>query len=433
MMLLFETIGVIVNRYLVYPAIFFVLAVAIPDLGYSDPVTSSRIQSVFECPPHGDDFNEWLDRLSSYAVNQGIDSSILEQTLSDVTFNSNVIFYAHNQPEIQRRSWQYLDIVVSADRIRFGQRKQVQHHDLLRRITSRFGVGPEYLLAVWGIETDFGVVLGNFNIFEALVTLGFIDYRPRLVCRELMASLKIVEQETSLNGMIKGSWAGASGHTQFLPSSLLRFGIDFDNDGRIDLWNKPDDALASTANFLIFYGWRSDLEWGFEVSVPESFPWGEMLETTHPSTVWQQRGVRRIDGTSLPNSDDLMMLFSPGGYQGPMFLVTTNFHALLHYNNSLNYALAVGLLADAIAGRSGVVTAWPRHERALSRQEGMEIQQRLRDAGYPITSIDGIIGQKTRAAVRSFQVDQGVIADGFVTHSLLEQLRSLIIITEPSP
>ena len=423
MILWFETIGVIVNRYLVYPAIFFVLALAIPDLGYSAHVSSSRIQPVFECPPHGDDFNEWLDRLSSYAVNQGIDSSLLEQILSDVTFNSNVISSVRNQPEIQRRPWHYLDKVVSADRIRAGQRKQVQHHDLLSRITARFGVREEYLLALWAVETDFGVVWGNFNIFEALLTLGFIDHRPRFVCRELIAFLKLVTQETSLNGIIKGSWAGASGHTQFIPSSILKFGIDFDNDGRIDLWNKPDDALASAAHFLLFYGWRSDLEWGFEVSVPESFPWGEMLETTHPSTVWQQRGIRRIDGTSLPNNDDLMMLFSPGGYQGPSFLVTTNFHVLLHYNNSRKYALAVGLLADAIAGRSGVETAWPRHERALSRQENMEIQQRLKDAGYLITSIDGIVGPETRAAVRSFQADQGVIADGFVTHSLLEQLR----------
>jgi lytic murein transglycosylase len=279
-------------------------------------------------------------------------------------------------------------------------------------------------MAVWGIESNFGGNYGNVPVFDALTTLGFEGRREAWAKTELMAALKIVQRGDIDPGRMVGSWAGAMGQTQFMPTSYLAYAVDADGDGRRDIWGSMPDVLASTANFLARSGWRAEEPWGVEVQLPASFDPARADQAVRQASVqWAEEGVRTMDGSALPAMADAMVL-QPAGARGPAFLVGRNYRALLRYNNSMSYALTVGLLSQRIAGGPPVQGAWPRDLRALTRGEMIALQTALNQRGFDSGAPDGQMGPATRGALRAFQRSAGLPADGFPTEELLRLLQT---------
>ena len=330
-----------------------------------------------------------------------------------------------NQPEFARPVWSYLDSAVSARRIRDGQIMLSRHADMLAAIAARSGVPREILVAIWGMETDYGAGMGSFPLFGALATLGYDGARTQLGKTEFQAALRIYQDRRYAVSEMISSWAGAFGQTQFMPSTFLKFAVDGDGDNQINLWRSPADALASAANLLAKQGWQPGQAWGFEVTLPGGFAYHEAdTDTPLPVREWHARGVRTANGTALPATDDTAAIYLPAGARGPAFLVFSNFSVILKYNNAASYALAVGLLADRLAGAGPVKGAWPRDERPLSRNERIAFQQHLARLGFDPGAPDGVLGRRTRNALRQYQVARGLPGDGFATAALLARLET---------
>ena len=285
------------------------------------------------------------------------------------------------------------------------------------------GVPKEILVAVWGMESDYGADSGSFNLFAALATLAYDGPRAAYAKPEFLAALKIYqEQHYPLSEMV-GSWAGAFGQTQFTPTTFLKYAADGDGDGQIDLWHSAPDALASAARLLAEQGWARDQPWGYEVSLPNDFAYEDAdLDNQKPLSEWTARGVKTTDGALLPSSDASAAIYLPAGARGPAFAVFANFSVILKYNNAASYALAVALLADRMAGAGPVHHAWPQDERALSRSERITFQTDLAMLGFDPGTPDGVLGRKSRAALRQYQKSKAIIADGFPTAALLAML-----------
>lgn len=327
------------------------------------------------------------------------------------------------QPEFTRQPWQYLDSMLNENRIQQGRLKLQENAALLRRVSQRTGVPPEILVAHWGAESDYGRSTGGFSVIDALTTLAYDARRAAYFRTELLAALRILDSGDIAPERMSGSWAGAMGQTQFMPTIFLKHAIDEDGDNRRDIWGSLPDVFASTAKFVQANGWRAGESWGEEVSLPGGFPYDQAEYTiTKPMSEWRQLGVRPLNGGNL-SGDGPAAILVLGGHQGPAFLVRENFRAIMKYNPSTSYALAVALLADRIAGRPGIRGNWPRHEQPLSKDERMELQQRLASLGMEPGTADGIVGANTRNAVRRFQQSIGAVPDGFATKSLLERLR----------
>jgi len=367
-------------------------------------------------------FQSWLSAFRAQARAAGIDEATLQAAFSDVRHLPRVIELDRTQPEFTRSVWDYLDTAVSPQRVARGRERLAQVQAEADAAAARYGVPAAVIGAIWGIESNFGGDLGQTPVIDALATLGFDGRREAWAREQLLAALKILQSGDIERQRLVGSWAGAMGHTQFIPSAFLAYAVDADGDGRRDLWSSMADVTASTANFLARSGWQPGQPWGLEVRLPPGFDPARADDTLRQGAArWADEGLRTADGAALPELPDASV-FLPAGARGPAFLVGPNFRTILRYNNSTSYALAVGLLAQRLAGGPGVQAAWPRELQPLSRSQTVALQAALNERGFDSGPADGLIGPATRAAVRRWQRSEGLPADGYPTLELLQRV-----------
>ena len=347
-----------------------------------------------------------------------------EAAFSGYSYIPKVMELTRKQPEFSQTVQQYIDKRVTAAQAQKGQAMRAEWSQTLTGSQQRWGVQPEFVLAIWGMETNFGGFMGGENTIHALATLTEGGYRPDFFREELLTALRIVSDGHVSAGNMTGSWAGAMGHTQFMPSSFMRYAVDYNGDGRKDIWNSVQDALGSTANYLNSFGWRPGETWGYEVHLPNGFDYATARGMERASVgQWQQMGITRISGKPFPRSSDVARLYMPAGASGPVFVLLPNFDVIKRYNNSDSYALAVGHLADRIIGGGNFATPWPANDYSLSKAQRAELQTLLARAGFEVGSPDGVIGPKTRAAVLAYQARMGLPADGYISGRLLDTLK----------
>jgi membrane-bound lytic murein transglycosylase B len=372
-------------------------------------------------------FAEWQASFRKDALAAGIRPDLFDRAFANVSFDASVIRADRSQPEFSRPVWEYLDGALSPLRVRKGQALIDQYADVLQSIEQRYGVDRQTLVSVWGMESNFGQVQGSKSVINSLATLAYEGRRPGFAHAQLIAALQILQQGDITPEKMLGSWAGAMGQTQFIPTTYNTHAVDFDGDGRRDIWGSPADALASTAHYLQSSGWQRGQPWGFEVQLPGDFNYTLADGATRKSVAeWRQLGVILPNsGQVAAGSDQLSAaLLLPAGYRGPAFLILDNFRAILKYNNSSSYALAVSLLSERFNGGGLISGSWPKDDLPLSRTERMELQTLLSARNYDAGTADGIIGANTRKAIRSAQQSLGWPADGYPTHKLLESLRT---------
>jgi membrane-bound lytic murein transglycosylase B len=371
-------------------------------------------------------FSEWQSQFRAQALSAGVRPEVFDNAFAGITPDMSVVKADRSQPEFSRPVWEYLDGAMSAVRMRKGQALLNQYADALSAIEQRYGVDRQALVAVWGMESSFGQFQGTQSVIRSLATLAYEGRRPQFAQDQLIAALQIIQHGDIDALSMLGSWAGAMGQTQFIPTTYNTHAVDFDGDGRRDIWNSPSDALASTAHYLQSSGWQKGQPWGFEVQLAQGFDYALADASTRKSiSEWQQLGLKLPNGSALPGNlqQQQAALLLPAGYKGPAFLVMDNFRAILKYNNSSSYALAIGLLSERFNGGGYVQGSWPRGDRPLSRTERIELQTLLSARQYDAGAPDGIIGANTRKAIRSAQQSFGWPADGYPTQELLEQLR----------
>ena len=369
-------------------------------------------------------FARWVAGFRDAARAAGIDEPTLRAALDDIHHLPRVIELDRAQPEFTRTVWDYLDSAVSPQRVTQGQGKLLQLRGETDAAAARYGVPPSVVVAIWGIESNYGGNYGNIPTIDALATLGFEGRREEWARGQLLAALRILQNGDIDRAHMIGSWAGAMGQTQFLPSVFLAYAVDADGDGRHDIWGSMADVMASTANFLVRSGWQAGQPWGTEVRLPPEFDVGRAdAELRQPSAQWAAEGVRTLDGASLPEFADGAVLL-PAGARGPAFLVGPNFRAILRYNNSTSYALAVSLLAQRLAGGTGVQAPWPRDLAALTRSQLLALQTALNQQGFASGTPDGMMGPATRDGLRRYQRSIGLPADGYPTLDLLQRLQA---------
>jgi len=368
-------------------------------------------------------FEEWRSLLRSDAIAAGIDADLFDRAFAGITLDPKVVSSDNSQPEFTRPVWEYIDGAVSVSRVAQGRLLKAQHRPTLKAIRSTYAVDHEVLIAIWGMESNFGSNIGSNNVIRSLATLAYDGRRQAFWRSQLLAALQILQAgDAPAQGLI-GSWAGAMGQTQFMPTTFNQHAVDFDGDGRRDLWTSTPDALASAAHYLQASGWENGQPWGFEVNLPQGFDYALAdPEVRRSLAQWRILGINPVTAVDA-NEQSLATLFLPAGHRGPAFLLLNNFRSILKYNNSTSYALAIGLLSDALDGNPGVQAAWPRNDRQLGRSERIELQELLSSKGYEPGPADGIIGANTRKAVRAFQQSLGLPADGYPSHELLQQLR----------
>ncbi|HHC75266.1 MAG TPA: lytic murein transglycosylase, partial [Thiothrix sp.] len=361
----------------------------------------------------------------------------LDATFRHLLLDPKVIELDQHQAEFSRPIWRYLDSAVSPARLAKGSALLVEHKDLLDQIYQRYGVEPEYLVAIWGIESNFGSNKGKRDIIRSLATLAYDGRRQTFAETELLAALKIIDQGDVMPDAMLGSWAGAMGHTQFIPTTYEKYAVDFDGDGKRDLLRSIPDALASTAHYLAESGWQTKQAWGHEVRLPEAFNWRLADPNQRMSlTCWQHVGLATdIYGHDLQAQSQASQvaqaierpfasLLLPAGHRGPAFIMQDNFQVIKRYNNANSYALAVGLLGDRLAAKPELVTAWPSDDKVLSRTEKKQLQQVLTRAGFDTKGVDGLIGPNSQNAIRQWQLSVGIPADGYINKGLLNQLET---------
>jgi membrane-bound lytic murein transglycosylase B len=368
-------------------------------------------------------FAAWIANFRESARAAGIADETLRDALGSVHYRPRLVDLDRTQPEFTRAVWDYVDGIVSPQRVAKGLEQLAQVRPEAETAAARHGVPPAMLVAIWGMESDYGANYGDVPTIDALATLGFEGRREAWARAELLAALRILQAGDIDRAHMVGSWAGAMGQTQFLPSTYLAHAVDADGDGRRDIWNSMADVLASTANFLARSGWKPAEPWGAEVQLPPGFDAGRAdASVRQPAAQWSAEGVRAMDGAPLPAIADGAILL-PAGVHGPAFLVGANFRAILRYNNSTSYALAVGLLAQRLAGGPGVRAPWPRELGVLGRTELQALQSALGEHGFDSGKADGTLGPATRDALRRYQRSIGLPADGYPTPELLRRLQ----------
>lgn len=369
------------------------------------------------------DFQACLSSLQDRAREQQLSATAVA-TLATLEQQQRVLELDGKQPEFVQTFGQYLNARLTNDRIRRGRELHNRHREFLDQLAVRHGVQGQYLVAFWGLETNFGSYLGNMPTLDSLATLACNPRRGDYFAGELLNALRVMDREALQPQQMRGSWAGAMGHTQFMPSNYLRYAVDGDGDGRVDLWGSEKDALASGANFLQHLGWQPGVRWGREVSLPDNFDYALTgRHQTRSLSDWAALNVRDADGSALPASAVEGSILLPSGHRGPAFLIYGNFAVIMKWNRSEFYALSVGLLADRIAGAGGLHRMPPADQQGLTRAEVERLQTALIGRGYDVGEADGVMGPATRNAVRTFQRDAGLISDGYPDHTVLEALQ----------
>ncbi|WP_279480912.1 lytic murein transglycosylase [Aureimonas sp. SK2] len=372
-------------------------------------------------------FRNWIAGFEKTAVASGISRNTYRAVFAGVTEpDHDVIQKARFQPEFQDKIWDYLDNRVNEESIAEGRRMLVQYKPWLDRIEKRFGVDRHILLAIWSMESNYGRILERQDVMksvpQALATLAYMDpKRAKFARTQLLAALKIVQDGHITPKGLTGSWAGAMGHTQFIPTSYQAYAVDMDGNGHPDIWNSVPDALATAANLLRKNGWQTGKTWGYEVVAPAGA--SDMQRANRKLSQWSASGFKRVSGRDFPNAGDNANLLMPAGASGPAFLMTKNFFVIKRYNNADKYALAVGHLADRIAGYGDFAQEWPRGYTPLTMEERYEVQQRLSHHGLYDGKIDGKIGSGSKASITAYQRRAGVAEDGNASKALLDLLR----------
>ena len=377
-----------------------------------------------------DDLSACLDGLLPKARAAGIGEALFREHTEGLVSDPSVLEALDYQPEFRTPIWDYLAGLVDQERVDDGRALLEEHAGLLARIESEYGVDPATVVAVWGVESDYGRTFGSKSLLRSLATLSCAGRRQDFFRGELFAVLKLIQAGDLSASGLTGSWAGAFGHTQFMPSTYARIAVDGDGDGRRDLVGSVPDALASTANYLKRSGWRTGQAWGHEVTLPEGFDTSVNGRTTRrPLSAWRSRGLERADGGELPADDRAAALLLPAGPKGPAFIVFRNYDAIYSYNAAESYALAIALLAQRLRGDDGLRAAWPTDDPGLSRAERRELQQILVERGHDIGPVDGMVGKLTREALAIEQARLGLPADGRAGQKALQALRA----DRPSP
>lgn len=357
-------------------------------------------------------FEQWKQQFTARAVRQGIQTQDVQRLIEAAQENPRIVSQDRKQPEFVKMPWEYVEGAVSSVRIKNGQTRFQENQPYLQTLAQRYGVPAEIITAIWGVETAYGENTGSASLADSLATLAYEGRRREFAEQQLLALLQLLERGDVPWQPLTGSWAGGMGQTQFIPATWLQYGTDGNGDGHRNPWDRAD-ALASTANYLGSSGWVRGLPWGYEVRLPQGFDYrliGEKL----PLGQWQQMGVQPL-AQAFAQPQATAELWLPAGYNGPALLLTKNFNVIKVYNNSSNYALGVALLADRIAGRSGLKTAWPRNEQPLAGAQVATLQQRLTSAGFDTKGTDGILGANTRSAFQQWQAANGQIPDGFIS------------------
>lgn len=381
--------------------------------------TQARAATAAEPPP----FDQWLVGLRAEARGRGVSEATLDAALVGIAPLPKVLEYDRRQPEFTRTFWDYMRRAVDPARIARGQEMLARHGDILARAEARFGVPAHVLVAFWGLETDFGRHFGGFPVVEALATLAHDPRRSAFFREELLLALMILERGDIAAPRMVGSWAGAMGHFQFLPSTFTRHALDADGDGRRDIWGSLPDAILSAGNFLSNLGWQAGELWGREVSLPPGFDYALADGTVEkPLADWRALGLRRADGGPLPVAEMTAALLLPAGHRGPAFLVYHNFRVILDWNRSELYALAVGHLSDRLAGRPALSVAAPADLAPLRLGDIRRLQKALADLGFDPGPADGMLGPRTRGALREWQKSRNLPADGYPTRTMIERI-----------
>ncbi len=369
-------------------------------------------------------FPRCLQGLWPQASRRHISRATFDRYVRPLTPDLRIMDLLDNQPEFTKSIWDYLDILVNDNRIEKGRELLAKYRTTFDAVERAYGVDRYIITAIWGVESNYGTLGGDRSVLRSTATLSCVGRRQKYFRDEFLSALEILQRGDVRPDRLVGSWAGAFGPTQFMPTSFKRFAVDFDRDGHRDVVDSVPDLIASTANNLKKDGWHFGETWGYEIVLPANF---NFLLADHRKTMsigdWQRSGLTRPGGKPFPRPSDPAFLLVPAGVQGPGFLMLHNFRVLMRYNPAEAYALAIGHLADRLRGGGPFVQKWPRYERVLSRDERLELQQRLAQRGYNIGEPDGRLGTKTRAAIRDFQARNGKIPDGFASSVVLDKLR----------
>lgn len=415
------------SRYFALPLILAIAACTTRSVETRAPAPSAAIASPALAPSaeleRSQSFARWVADFSATARTAGIAEATLHTAFDNVRFLPRIVASDSAQPEFTRAVWDYLDSAVSAQRVTRGQEKLLQLRPQIGPIAARYGVSAEVLVAIWGIESNYGTHVGDIPAIDALATLGFEGRREAWAREQLLAALKILQNGDISREQMLGSWAGAMGQTQFLPSVFLAHAVDADGDGKRDIWGSVPDVMASTANFVAHSGWQTGQPWGLEVRLPPGFDYARAdAAVRQPVEVWAGEGVQAMDGKPLPALADCSILL-PAGARGPAFLVGPNFRTILRYNNATSYALAVNLLAQRLANGPATQAPWPRDLQALTRSQLLGLQTALNARGFDSGKPDGMMGPATQRGLRAYQRSVGLPADGYPTLGLLQRLQ----------
>ncbi|QBF84475.1 lytic murein transglycosylase [Shewanella maritima] len=368
------------------------------------------------------EFDQCVIELKSTAKQQGISQTIIDSSVANLKYVPKVIELDRRQPEFTTTFGDYIGKRVTDWRVQQGRKLLREHKDLLDKLTKQYGIPGQYIVSFWGLETNFGSYKGKMPVLDSLATLACDPRRSDYFTGELMQALRLKQQYGFSDEKMVGSWAGAMGHTQFMPTNYLKYAVDGNGDGKADLWDSTEDALTSAANFLQQLGWKANERWGREVLLPENYDFSALgVKNTMPLTQWAQKQLTQVSGKPLATPDMDAALYVPAGHKGPAFLGYDNFKVIMRWNRSEFYAIAVGHLADRINGAAPMTVKPPKHQR-LSRAKVKQLQQALNNKGFDVGKPDGVLGRNSIAGLQAFQRSQGLVADGFPDKDSFEAL-----------